>query len=77
MFFKSFVAGTILAILSTWITFRLSLVYIIRHPQHDAMEGLQAVFNAIVVGFLVEVVGCVLLFVCLQRRSSKKLELNP
>jgi hypothetical protein len=48
--------------MGAWITAELSLAYIVRHPQGNAMEGLGAAFNAIVVGLFVEVLAGVVIF---------------
>lgn len=56
------VGATILAAMGAWITAELSLAYIVRHPQGNAMEGLGAAFNAIVVGLFVEVLAGVVIF---------------
>jgi hypothetical protein len=68
---KAFLPALLLAVASVPIIFKLSLMWIIGHPQHDPMEGLQAVLNALVGSFAVDVIAWVWFFRFFRRRSTR------
>jgi hypothetical protein len=70
---KAVLGATVPAFIGMWITARLTTDYINGLPKLSPDAPLGVIANAILVGFLVEIAGCVGLFAFLRRRHSRQL----